>query len=96
MDARLTATERVGVHEYAFPAGSRAQVVVDTLSGTDQPGTFDIDGLLKDLTLALALAKLDGADLPVARASDQRYRAAQAAGLGRFDGASLTRLAAKR
>ena len=29
VDARLTATERVGVHEYAFPAGSRAQVVVD-------------------------------------------------------------------
>ncbi|WP_372840449.1 NAD(P)-dependent oxidoreductase [Phaeovulum sp.] len=75
---------------------NRAQVVVDTLNGTDQPGTFDIAGLTKDLTLALALAKAEGADLPVARATDLRYQAALQAGLGRFDGASLTRLAAKR
>ena len=32
-----------------------AGAALHTLSGTDQPGTFDIDGLLKDLTLALAL-----------------------------------------
>ncbi|AZL60225.1 NAD(P)-dependent oxidoreductase [Tabrizicola piscis] len=74
---------------------NRAQVVVDTLGGTDQPGTFDIAGLLKDLTLALQLAEAEGAALPLAEAAAPRYRAAVEAGLGGFDGASLTRLAAK-
>ena len=70
---------------------NRAQVVVDTLLGTDQPGTFDIGGLAKDLALALRLADSTGEDLPLARASAERYRDAIAAGLGGFDGASLTR-----
>jgi 3-hydroxyisobutyrate dehydrogenase len=74
---------------------NRAQVVVDTLNGTDQPGTFDCAGLLKDLTLALDLAGAEGATLPLASAVAPRYRAALEAGLGGFDGASLTRLAAK-
>ena len=39
---------------------NRAQVVIDTLSGTDQPGTFDIAGLSKDLNLALRWAKAGG------------------------------------
>jgi 3-hydroxyisobutyrate dehydrogenase len=70
---------------------NRAQVVLDTLSGTDQPGTFDIAGLAKDLALALRLADRTGADLPLARSSAERYGDAIAAGLGGFDGASLTR-----
>ena len=74
---------------------NRAQVVVDTLTGTDQPGTFDIAGLMKDLRLALDLAAAEGAALPLASATEPRYRAALEAGLGRFDGASLTRLTAK-
>lgn len=73
---------------------NRAQVVVDTLSGTDQPGTFDIAGLAKDLGLALNLAAAEGADMPLSRATEPRYAAALAAGLGGFDGASLTRRAA--
>jgi 3-hydroxyisobutyrate dehydrogenase len=74
---------------------NRAQVVVDTLNGTDHPGTFDIEGLLKDLNLALELAQAEGADLPLATAAMPRYRAAIQDGLGRYDGASLTRLASK-
>jgi 3-hydroxyisobutyrate dehydrogenase len=70
---------------------NRAQVVIDTLAGTDQPGTFDIAGLMKDLGLALDLAQADGSDLPLAQATESRYRAAIDAGLGGFDGASLTR-----
>ena len=75
---------------------NRAQVVVDTLAGTDQAGTFDIAGLMKDLQLALTLAAADGATLPLSSATGPQYRAALDAGLGGFDGASLTRLAAKR
>jgi 3-hydroxyisobutyrate dehydrogenase len=74
---------------------NRAQVVTDTLSGRDQPGTFDIDGLAKDLGLALALAEAEGADLPLARAAAPRYGAARDAGLGGLDGASLARLTAQ-
>jgi len=72
---------------------NRAQVVIDTLGGNDQPGTFDIAGLAKDLRLALELAAAEGAALPLARASESRYTAALEAGLARFDGASLARLA---
>lgn len=70
---------------------NRAQVVVDTLAGTDQPGTFDIAGLAKDLGLALQLGQAEGAEMPLSRLTEERYAAAQAAGLGGFDGASLTR-----
>jgi 3-hydroxyisobutyrate dehydrogenase len=70
---------------------TRAQVVVDTLGGQDQKGTFDIAGLAKDLSLALDLAAAEGADLPVARVVRSRYEAALEAGLGGLDGASLTR-----
>lgn len=72
---------------------NRAQVVVDTLGGADQPGTFDIAGLEKDLRLALELAASEGAVLPLAKAAEPRYADAVKAGLGGFDGASLARLA---
>ncbi len=70
---------------------NRAQVVVDTLNGTDQPGTFDIAGLAKDLDLALRQAALSGKTMPLSEAARESYQEALAAGLGRFDGASLTR-----
>ena len=71
---------------------NRAQVVVDTLNGADQPGTFDISGLAKDLDLALRLAGGGGMELPLSDAVRKSYERALAAGLGRFDGASLTRM----
>lgn len=68
---------------------NRHQVVVDTLTGTDQPGTFDIDGLHKDLDLAVEWASRNGRELPLALRALETYAAAQGAGLGGFDGASL-------
>lgn len=70
---------------------NRAQVVVDTVNGTDQPGTFDIAGLMKDLDLALRQASASGRSLPLSEEARKAYAAARAAGLGGFDGASLTR-----
>lgn len=70
---------------------NRAQVVVDTLNGTDQPGTFDIAGLAKDLALALKQAEAAGVSLPLSQGAQDSYRAALDAGLGRFDGSTLTR-----
>ena len=74
---------------------NRAQVVIDTLNGTDQPGTFDISGLAKDLDLALAQGDLNGVAMPLAKAARESYRGALNAGLGRFDGSSLTGLLLK-
>ncbi|WP_417248632.1 NAD(P)-dependent oxidoreductase [Celeribacter sp.] len=70
---------------------NRAQVIIDTLNGTDQPGTFDIAGLNKDLRLALTLAKSESRELPLARAVEPIYKDVLNAGLGGFDGASLTK-----
>lgn len=70
---------------------SRGQVVVDTLEGKDQPGTFDIAGLAKDLDLALKQAALAGRSLPMSEEARKSYAGALDAGLGGFDGASLAR-----
>lgn len=70
---------------------NRASVVIDTLKGTDQPGTFDIAGLSKDLGLALEQAAATGRALPLSLATQESYGAALSSGLGHFDGASLTR-----
>nr|WP_306266887.1 NAD(P)-dependent oxidoreductase [Pararhizobium sp. IMCC3301] len=70
---------------------NRAQVVVDTLNGTDQPGTFDIAGLAKDLELALRQAALTGRPMPLSEETRKSYAKALSSGLGGFDGASLTR-----
>ncbi len=70
---------------------NRAQVVIDTLNGTDQPGTFDIAGLAKDLNLALRQAALGGHAMPLSEETAKSYNEALSAGLGGFDGASLTR-----
>ncbi len=70
---------------------NRMQVVVDSVNGTDQPGTFDIAGLSKDLDLALQQAASLGKAMPLSEATQESYREALAGGLGHFDGASLTR-----
>lgn len=70
---------------------NRGQVVIDTLNGTDQPGTFDIAGLAKDLGLALRQAETTGQTLPLSGLAMQSYQAALEAGLSGFDGATLTR-----
>jgi 3-hydroxyisobutyrate dehydrogenase len=70
---------------------NRAQVVIDTLNGSDQPGTFDIAGLSKDLALALRQAQMAGKTLPLAKVALKSYEAARSAGLDHFDGASVTR-----
>ncbi len=63
---------------------------MDTLNGTDQPGTFDIAGLAKDLDLALQQAARHGRSMPLSEETRKCYAEALSAGLGRFDGASLT------
>jgi len=70
---------------------NRMDVVASTLDGTDHPGTFDINGLHKDLTLALIWADRAGVSMPVSSAVKELYGRAIAAGLGSFDGASLSR-----
>lgn len=75
---------------------NRAAAVVETLNGTDQPGTFDIAGLAKDLSLALAQAGRGGVALPLAEVARRAYADALDAGLGGFEGASLSRRLAER
>lgn len=70
---------------------NRLSVVAQTLDGTDQEGTFDIAGLQKDLRLALALAEKNGLSLPLSKTAAETYERALAAGLDRFDGASIAR-----
>lgn len=66
---------------------SRPQVVAKALGGEQVPGTFDIDGMRKDLNSMLAEAEGLGADLPVTRAALACYDESAAAGLGGLDGA---------
>ncbi len=75
---------------------NRLAVVAGTIDGTDQPGTFDIDGLAKDLDLALAWARRTGAEMPVAEAVRPLYAEAASSGLGGCDGASLARFSSGR
>ncbi|MBF9030130.1 NAD-binding protein [Rhodobacterales bacterium HKCCE3408] len=70
---------------------NRLSVVVDTLGGEDQPGTFDINGLRKDLLLALEWASRSGAPMTLSKAAAELYEAAVEHNLGGFDGSSLTR-----
>ena len=73
---------------------NRLEIVIKTINGQDQPGTFDINGLSKDLKLALEQGRLAGADMPLCRAAIKCYTAAQEAGMGELDGSSLSRFAA--
>jgi len=74
---------------------NRAQVVIDTLNGADQLGTFDIAGLAKDLNLALKQADRLGHSMPLSETAWASYRKALEVGLGQFDGASLTKFLIK-
>lgn len=74
---------------------NRLDVVAATLDGQDQPGTFDIDGLTKDLQAAIEVAAQSGASTPLAQAALAHYRDAQQAGLGGMDGASLSRFVSR-
>ncbi|GAB5375693.1 MAG: NAD(P)-dependent oxidoreductase [Acuticoccus sp.] len=70
---------------------NRMEVVAKTIDGTDQPGTFDINGLAKDLRLALLWARRSGKAMPLTQAAEAVYAEAIAAGLGGFDGATIAR-----
>lgn len=70
---------------------NRAEVVAKTIDGADQPGTFDINGLSKDLHLALEWGEARGHAMPVSAAAAKTYEAATKEGLGGCDGASLAR-----
>lgn len=70
---------------------NRAEVVAKAIDGSDQPGTFDINGLYKDLRLALEWGAARGRAMPMSAEAAKTYEAAVAEGLGGFDGASLTR-----
>lgn len=70
---------------------NRAQVVIDTLNGTDQIGTVDIVTLMKDLELAITQASDSGVEMSISEATLRSYASAVDAGLGSFDGSSLTR-----
>lgn len=74
---------------------NRAAAVIAALDGKDQPATFDIAGLEKDLALASELAARTGASQPLTEAARKSYRAALGAGLGGFEGASLSRRVAE-
>lgn len=71
---------------------NRLDVVVKTLEGEDQPGTFDINGLRKDLLLALEYASRSGAPMALSTVARDLYDAAVDERLGGCDGSSLTRL----
>lgn len=70
---------------------NRMEVVAKTIDGADQPGTFDVNGLAKDLRLALTWARRKGKAMPMTQAAEAVYADAIAAGLGGFDGASVAR-----
>lgn len=70
---------------------NRLEVVVKTLEGTDQLGTFDINGLRKDLLLALDWSTKHGGTMPLSEAARTLYDDAIAQELGGCDGSSLTR-----
>jgi 3-hydroxyisobutyrate dehydrogenase len=74
---------------------NRSQVVIDTFGGQDQQGTFNVEGLTKDLRLALQLASAEGRLLRLARTVEEIYSKAIEDGMGQFDGASLSSKAAK-
>ena len=53
---------------------------------------FPVDLLVKDVTLALDAAAGHDLDLPITELTLERYRAAQAAGLGTLDYSAVARL----
>lgn len=70
---------------------NRMEIVATTLDGADHPGTFDINGLHKDLVLALKWAGQTGVAMSVSSEVRKIYDRAIDKGLGGYDGASLSR-----
>lgn len=70
---------------------NRMALVAKTIDGSDELGTFDINGLAKDLRLALIWARRRGKAMPMTQVAEAVYADAVAAGLGGFDGASVVR-----
>ena len=66
---------------------NRAALVAKALGGEQVAGTFDIDGLRKDLRTMLAEAEGLGAELPVTATTLACYDKSADAGLGGLDGA---------
>lgn len=75
---------------------NRAALVAKAIDGEPVPGTFDIDGMRKDLRTMLAEAAALGTTLPVAAATLAAYDEGAAAGLGELDGANQSRFWADR
>jgi 3-hydroxyisobutyrate dehydrogenase len=63
----------------------RGPALAEAIEGAKLPGTFDIDGMRKDLASMLAEGGDLGVDMPVARATLSAYEKASQAGLGQFD-----------
>jgi len=70
---------------------NRMELIVKTLDGTDQIGTFDVNGFHKDLSLALKWAEHLGTPMQVSGAVQKVYEQAIETGLGAFDGSSVSR-----
>lgn len=75
---------------------NRASVVVETLRGKDQPGTFDLTGLAKDLRLAIQVVQAQGSALALSETALQGYDALVGSSNAGLDGATLARLIAER
>lgn len=75
---------------------NRAAVVVDTLRGQDQPGTFDLAGLAKDLRLAIEAVRAEDSGLELAEVALRGYEAFLDPKTAGCDGATLARLIAGR
>ncbi len=67
---------------------NRAALVARALDGENVPGTFDVDGMRKDLHTMVEEARGSGATLPVAEATLAAYDLGATAGLGALDGAN--------
>ena len=75
---------------------NRMEVIASTLDGKDHPGTFDINGLRKDLALSLEWAKESGSTMSITREALTIYEEAVGKGLGGFDGSSISRFISER
>ncbi len=71
-------------------AGARIPMVVEAISDKPTaPGSFDVAGMAKDLTLMRAWAKQSDCDVPLADAASKAYDAASDDGWGENDAAVL-------
>lgn len=65
---------------------TRGPGLAKALDGGKLPGTFDINGLRKDLNTMLAEGAAKGAEMPVTRATLEAYDRSAGEGFGGFDG----------